>query len=787
MAACATAWAGGSGLDLDSGIRERNQGNISESVRLLERAAANASGADQRLQATTQLALSLVQAGRLADAERILKTVQSASNGAENAAITLALGNVAMAEHDPRRAGDLYRTALAAAQPSGNDVGVFAQLNLARLQPAPQKLETLERLYSEVAALVDPGTRAQGFFSLGIQAAAAVDLRLAPLEPPSAPGAAAADAPALDAPASGATTAEAPESGAPAGAPAADVNKARSDWMLQVAYNSLRQASDLAQATGDAFLRVEVADAVAQLYESQDRFAEAMQLNRIALALADHMDLGQVEALLVRLEWRAARLQQRLGDDSSALASYLRASRHLEAIRHDLPIDDEAGASTYQTLLKPIFTNLLDLMLRDVDRTEDGGQPKRLGSVMDALELTHQAEMQDYLGDRCSVESIKQRADAPLDAGVAVLYTIVLHDRLEVVVRTNAGVTHHAVPIAASELETQIGQFRRELADTGSTRYLPTAQRFYRWFIGPFESQLKRWGVHELVIVPDGYLRLIPFAALHDGRQFVAERYSVSTVTGLTMTESGGGRESQTLSLLAGLSSPGPVVNTLIAMGFLDATASGRAAARRALARTPAEGAHAPAESAGESALRAELALPGVKTEIDELSALGRAKPLMNDQFTVARFEQEVATGRYRMIHVASHGFFGNSAQDSFLLAFDNVIRMDDLQRVIADNGNHGGAIDLLTLSACETAEGNDRAPLGFAGAAIRARARSVVGTLWPVNDAAASRFMEVFYLGMQQHAKAEAFAAAQRSLIGTPEFAHPYFWAPITLIGNWN
>jgi CHAT domain-containing protein len=407
--------------------------------------------------------------------------------------------------------------------------------------------------------------------------------------------------------------------------------------------------------------------------------------------------------------------------------------------------------------------------------------------------------MQDYLGDRCSVEAIKQRADAPLEAGVAILYTLVLEDRLEVVVRSNAGVAHHAVPIAGPQLEEQVKQFRRELADTSSSRYLESAQRFYRWFVGPFEEDLSKWGVHELVVVPDGTLRLIPFAALHDGNHFVAERYAVSTVTGLTMTEAGVGRKSQNLSLLAGLSSPGPVVNTLISMGFMESSASGRAAARRAVAQLPVTATQSPsaaqppigaqvgAESASAAALRYELALPGVKTEIEELSALGKSKPLMNDDFTVARFESEVATGRYRMIHVASHGFFGDSAHDSFLMAFDDVIRMDDLQRVIADKNTQGGAIELLTLSACETAEGNDRAPLGFAGAAIRARARSVVGTLWAVSDEAAGQFMEAFYSDMRQHGKAQAFAAAQRSLIGSPRFSHPFYWAPIVLIGNWN
>jgi CHAT domain-containing protein len=160
---------------------------------------------------------------------------------------------------------------------------------------------------------------------------------------------------------------------------------------------------------------------------------------------------------------------------------------------------------------------------------------------------------------------------------------------------------------------------------------------------------------------------------------------------------------------------------------------------------------------------------------------------LLNSEFTVARFQSEVRTGRYSVIHVATHGFFGDSARDSFLLAFDNIIHMDDLQNLISDNGSQNGAIELLTLSACDTATGDERAPLGFAGAAIRARARSVVGTLWAVSDAAAEQFMTTFYAALALQGKADALTQAQRALIRSPQFSHPYYWAPMVLIGDWN
>jgi hypothetical protein len=163
------------------------------------------------------------------------------------------------------------------------------------------------------------------------------------------------------------------------------------------------KARDLAEPAGDVPLTVEATNGLAQLYESQGRFTESLKLNRKGLHLAETPPLGQSEFALVKFEWRAARLDRRLGDDPAALAGYLRASRHLESIRQDLPIEDSAGKSTYQTLLTPIFAGLADLTLKDLDGVSPTVQPSRLTNALDVVELSRQAELQDYLGDRCSV------------------------------------------------------------------------------------------------------------------------------------------------------------------------------------------------------------------------------------------------------------------------------------------------------------------------------------------------------------------------------------------------
>ncbi|NJN88720.1 MAG: CHAT domain-containing protein, partial [Leptolyngbyaceae cyanobacterium SL_7_1] len=94
----------------------------------------------------------------------------------------------------------------------------------------------------------------------------------------------------------------------------------------------------------------------------------------------------------------------------------------------------------------------------------------------------------------------------------------------------------------------------------------------------------------------------------------------------------------------------------------------------------------------------------------------------------------------------------------------------------------------LLVLSACQTAEGDNRAALGLAGIAVRAGARSTVATLWQLSDDAAPRLMEQFYqeLVTPGVTKAEALRRAQLALLNDPQFERPYFWSPLVLVGNW-
>jgi CHAT domain-containing protein len=718
-----------------AGSQARELGALDDSIAALELAVREAPDAPSRVLSQTQLGVSLSQTGRLAQADAALQSAYRDADADNRYAVALAIGNLAVRSGDSSRARRYYQEAVqsAPADPAGNDTRVIAELALTSLLQPPDRPAKLEQLLPRVEAMGVPSYRARALFGLGQQASEA--LVLAQLT----------HSPGLD-------------------------------RALRLSYRGLAASKEWADQNGDLPLAVDAADALAQLYESQGRYEDAAQINREAIRAAARLKHGQSELPLARLEWRAARLAMRRGDAAAALASYLRAASDLQAIASDLPIEDARGQSTYQTLQRPIFTGLADELLQGVDALAPEAQQQRLTAALDLAEQAHQAELQDYLGDRCSVDSVDKSSGAAGDSlapGIAIIYPLVLKERLEVIVRTRQGLLHHATPIPAALLAREIQGFRAALLDPGSSDYLPASKRLEQWLIAPFASALEQAHAQQLIIVPDGYLRLIPFAALHDGNQFLAQRYWLSTVTGLAMTEQHSQRRARPVSLFAGLSTPGPVVERLAAMGFaagtLPGSEAGSVAATRALN------------------LRSQLALPGVQTEIQDLVPLSRSAWMLNDQFTVSRFAREVQSGRYTVVHIASHSFFGASAGDSFLLAYDNVIHIDELQQLLASSKVQQSGIDLLTLSACDTATGDDRAPLGFAGAAIKAHARSVLGSLWAVSDTATQQFMAVFYKGLPQRGKAEAFTEAQRALIGSGAFSHPYYWAPFVLTGDWN
>jgi CHAT domain-containing protein len=161
---------------------------------------------------------------------------------------------------------------------------------------------------------------------------------------------------------------------------------------------------------------------------------------------------------------------------------------------------------------------------------------------------------------------------------------------------------------------------------------------------------------------------------------------------------------------------------------------------------------------------------------------------LLDEAFSVDQLEATLRQGRFGIVHIASHGLFAPDVAESFLLTAHGRLTMTQLAQMVGRLRFRDQPLDLLTFSACETAQGNDRAALGLAGVAIQSGARSALATLWQVSDEASAALMQAFYRHLHKPgvSRARALQQAQVKLLHHERFAEPFFWAPFLLINNW-
>ncbi|MBK7002491.1 MAG: CHAT domain-containing protein [Rhodoferax sp.] len=750
-----TAFASASVTDWDAqiaqGIAYREQGQVQQAIQLLGAARQHAESDAHRARAAGELGITLLQTRQSTQntqAQQALQQAYAFFSGAARADYAIYLGHLAKMQKQTSVASGYYQEALTLAD-TDIEVRLSADLGLVRLLPKEQRLVQLQALSQDIQNLEQTATSPN---------LARYHLHLGHL---------------------------AQQLGSPG---------------LPLAYRHLEQARALSAESQQQRLQIEALDALAQLYEDQGRTQEALMLTRQALTNADQQDNASVAELLISLQWRLGRLLKLQGKEAPALAAYQRAVEQIEAVRQDIPVEYEDGRSSFRATLEPIYLGYADLMLRQI--TRQGGSSNnavQLRAVKEAIELIRQTEMQDFLGDRCAVEIVQGGSDGHIATGTAILYPLILPDRLELLLETSTGILHRSSPVSQTLLEASARIFATLTRDGESSGYDAPARQLYDWLLKPFDAVLAEQHIQSLVVVPDGVLRLVPIAALHDGQRYAIEKYAVSMVTALSMTNNAVAANRNMGALVAGVSEPGPVVEKIspaLAAQILQLRAE-PSATQRALkpqrALRSVDAATRIVQSGTDTLRRLDdlrhlLQLPGVKEEIKVLNGILQGTSLLNAQFTVDQFRNKTESGTYQIVHIASHGVFGGSAENSFIMAFDDVIDMNGLQTVLRAEKFQNHPIELLTLSACETAEGNDRAPLGISGAAIKARAKSVLGTLWPVDDEAARTLMENFYTNISsgKQGKAQALRQAQLSLLRNTPLVHPFYWAPFVLIGNW-
>jgi CHAT domain-containing protein len=327
------------------------------------------------------------------------------------------------------------------------------------------------------------------------------------------------------------------------------------------------------------------------------------------------------------------------------------------------------------------------------------------------------------------------------------------------------------VALSRQRFATQLRTLYDQLAKQDSLEVTSPAaatRQLYEALIGPLAEELRRQKVTTLLIAADRGLQAVPFAALHDGQQFLGERYAFAITPSLTFTS---------------FSPP-------------------RSAASRLLA-------------AGASEFNGLSPLPLVPQELDRLSTIGVADQHLNQAFTPQVLLSQAADPRYDRVHVASHAeFLPGGPSKSVLHTGTGSMPLTDFLRL--RQRRDGEPLELFSLSACRTALGDSATELGFAGLALQAGSRSAIGTLWYVDDVATSAyFLQLYRFLDQGMPKAEALQATRVAMIqrrlrlqgdqvlaadGTPLLVnltaaqqrrvasglnHPFFWGGIELIGS--
>jgi CHAT domain-containing protein len=477
------------------------------------------------------------------------------------------------------------------------------------------------------------------------------------------------------------------------------------------------------------------------LYEQTKQLSNAQDLTEKALLIAQTIDAPDIA---YQWQWQLGRLLKTKGDIKGALFAYDEAYKTLKSLRSDLAAINPDVQFSFRESVEPVYRQFVDLLLRTEGNTEPSQE--NLAQARNVIESLQLAELDNFFREACLVAKVDIDKVVDKEAPTtAVIYPIILPDRVEVILKlVNQNLRRYTTAVGQEEVERTLDDLQQKITKPHTLREVQSlSQQVYNWLLKPAFADLARSDVKTLVFVLDGSLRNIPMAVLYDGKQYLVENYSIALTPGLQLTDPKPLTRKQLKTIAAGVSEPRP--------GF-----SG---------------------------------LPNVKRELEEIQSKVPSQVLFNEQFTTQAFQNQVNSLPFPVVHLATHGQFSSDADNTFVLAWDEKIKVNQLSNLLRTRDqSRPDAIELLILSACQTAAGDKRAALGLAGVAVRAGARSTLASLWNVNDQSTALLMGQFYQVLANKAvpKAEALRQAQLALLKNPKYALPMFWAPYVLVGNW-
>ena len=481
---------------------------------------------------------------------------------------------------------------------------------------------------------------------------------------------------------------------------------------------------------------------LARVYELEGNWLQAQSLTQQALLLLEGLSAKDVA---YSLEWQLGRILQQQGQTKGAIAMYRQAITSLGQVRSNILFIDRQVQFSFRDRIEPVYRQYAELLLSHDRGVKPSQENLRQAIVtIDALQL---AELENFLG--CELEELVNLDKTTVDRTAARIYPIVLSDRLATIVEIPGQPLFYAETLVErSQIASTAIALQDNLAQPGRTaNILQHSQKLYQWLFEPIEILKNNDLVETLVFVPDGYLRNIPLGVLYDGKQYLIENFAIAVAP--------------RLKLFTPQASANPLKVLTGGIGIAQ-TIDG-------------------------------TEFPQIDLVEKELTQIGRVvntnNPLLNREFTEANIQQQLESDDFSAIHWKTHGVFSSDPTETFLVAYQDRIKADELQLLVAEATASGSnPLELLVLSACETARSDRRAVLGLAGITVRTGARSTLSTLWKADDRANTILMTEFYRQLAQPGmtKAEALRQAQLFLIAKEGYFAPHFWATYVLVGSW-
>ncbi|NDJ21132.1 CHAT domain-containing protein [Nostoc sp. B(2019)] len=459
--------------------------------------------------------------------------------------------------------------------------------------------------------------------------------------------------------------------------------------------------------------------------------------------------------------------------EKESLEAYQRAFKTLEAIRSDIVISTRDVQFGFRDVVQPLYRELAEFQLQQILQASVKSDTSKSGAsdALETIDSLKLAELQNYFGGDCIVNVLNpKRVDEIVDKNTAVLSSIIFDDKIALLLtlppngnQPGKTLVHWVQAnnkiLPKEQLQKQIKVFQKSLIlgqgrPDGYDRTL--ASQLYDLIIRHFVKDLKAGNIKTLVFVQDGFLRSIPMAALYDTKtqEYLIEQYAVGTTPSIRLTAPKSSRDRH--------------LERALVLGLTKAAIIDR---------------------------QEFQALDYAQKEIEAVKQVfPNSRFFIDTKFSPETLKTElVSKNIFPVVHIVSHAQFGTIPENTFIVTGNNSkLTISELEAALSNVRGQENALELLVLTACQTALGDDRATLGLAGVALQVGVKSAVASLWSVQDKSTALLIEEFYRNFKKPGmtKVEALRQAQIKMIKlTGEqsvFASPAFWSPFILIGNW-